>query len=145
CYMDDDELRMTKTDGAIRLRNNNQKEGVLNIKPGGGRLDNKTGIRQRIEISMDLLPSSDVSTVRDLLTKLNEDKPTNILRSTVYNHAAREVAKLDESIVLENALGAVIDVEQERHKFTIKNTQTGVELEVSLDTVNASTIKDIHS
>ncbi|MCK5689586.1 hypothetical protein KAI87_09975, partial [Myxococcota bacterium] len=140
-YMDDDKLRMTGVQGAIRLRKNKQAT-MINVKPGGGREDPATGIRQRVEVGLELTADSTVEDATKMLGKLAGDSRWN---NTVFNHADRQVRQLDSELKLANALKPWLNVVQDRHKFTVKNEKTGVEIELSLDKVLASTIRPEHA
>jgi hypothetical protein len=139
-YMDDQNLTMTRHQGAIRLRTNKQAT-QMNIKPGGGRMDPKTRITQRIEVGLDLKPEMTARDGAAALQALNSGQ----WAGTIFNHAQREVAKLDRSLNLANSLNPWLDVVQDRHKFTIKNEASGVEVEFSLDRVKTKTLRPEHA
>ncbi|MCK5689130.1 hypothetical protein KAI87_07665, partial [Myxococcota bacterium] len=140
-YMDDADLSLTRAEGALRLRSN-KAATVINIKPGGGVIDPKTGIRQRVEVGLELIPEATLDEARDVLDGLNENSRWS---GTIFNHAAHEIEKLDGNIDLANALVPWLELKQDRHKFTIKNEKTGVEIEISLDKVMAKTVRDVHA
>ena len=138
-YMDDGNLRMTRHEGAIRLRSN-QQATVINVKPGGGRVDEKTRIAQRVEVGIELKPNATVMDASRALQVLNSGNNAG----TIFNHAQRQVAALDSTLNLSQTLVPWLDVVQDRHKFTIKNEKTGVEVELSLDFVKAMTNRPNH-
>jgi hypothetical protein len=140
-YMDDARLGMTHHAGAIRLRKNKQAT-VINVKPGEGRLDDKTGIRQRIEVGIELKPEASAQDAREILEGLGND--SGRWNDTIFNHAENQVHELDEDLDLSKALDPWLDVTQDRHKFTIKNEKTGVEIEFSFDFVKAKTLRPEH-
>ncbi len=139
-YMDDAQLSMTKEEGAIRLRKNEQAT-FINVKPGGGRLDPRTGIRQRVEVGVELRADA---TQQDAAKYLKDVARNAKWSNTVFNHAERQVKKLDASMQLANTLQPFLDVTQDRHKFTVKNEKTGVEIELSFDFVTARTLRNEH-
>ena len=136
-YMDDGQLGMTRHEGAIRLRRN-KAATMINIKPGGGRRDDNTGITQRVEVGLELQPGA---TNNDAATVLRTLATNNLWSGTVFNHAQKEVHKLDPNLQLQNALQPWLDVNQDRHKFTLKNTKSGVEIELSFDKVKVKTLR----
>ncbi len=135
-YMDDANLGMTRTEGAIRLRTNAQAT-VMNIKPGGGREDDRTRIRQRIEYGLEMKAGTTPQAAGQAMKTIASN---NRWSGTVFNQAQREVGQLDANVVLSNALQPWIEIKQDRHKFTIKN-EAGVEIELSLDKVKAKTLR----
>lgn len=135
-YMDDDHLGMTRLEGAIRLRENKQAT-VMNVKPGGGRADDRTGIRQRIEYGLEMKPGTSAENAGAALRNLST---SHMWSGTVFNQVQREVAKLGGNVVLANALKPWLEVEQDRHKFTLKN-KDGVEIELSFDKVKCKTLR----
>lgn len=139
-YMDNGDLSMTALEGAIRLRRNKQATQI-NVKPGAGRLDAKTGIRQRVEVGVDLKPDASVAEASEFLEGVAEDDDW---RTTVFNQAGNEVRKLDDSLKLAEALDPWLQVTQDRHKFTLRNKNTGVETEFSFDKVQAQTLRPEH-
>ncbi len=139
-YMDDASLGMTKAEGAIRLRKNNTAT-VINVKPGGGRRDNQSSIVQRIEVGLELKAEASVTDAQQALRTLAYGQWSG----TVYNHAQREVTKLNRGVNLQNALDPWIDIVQDRHKFTVKNEKTGVEVELSFDRVSTKTLRPEHN
>lgn len=139
-YMDDANLRMTRHQGAIRLRSNSAAT-VVNVKPGAGRKDNKTEIVQRVEVGLELKPGTDAAGAARTLQQLQTN---NQFSGTVFNHAQRQVQQLDSQLVLQNALVPAFDVKQDRHKFTVVNKKTGVEVELSLDKVNVQSLRAEH-
>jgi hypothetical protein len=140
-YMDNKRLGMTSHEGAIRLRSNKQATQI-NVKPGGGRLDDKTGIKQRIEVGLELKPDA---TEDDVKTFLSGVSSSSTWTDTIFNHAERQVKKLDDGIKLAETLEPWLDVVQDRHKFTVKNEKTGVEIEFSFDIVTATTKRPEHA
>jgi hypothetical protein len=134
-YMDDRNLGMTRLEGAIRLRTNKQATNI-NVKPGGGREDDKTGIRQRIEYGLELKPGSDAQDAARTLQTLSRGQWSG----SVFNMAQREVAKLPGDVVLSYALEPWLEVTQDRHKFMIAN-EAGVEIEFSFDKVKTKTTR----
>jgi hypothetical protein len=140
-YMDDANLGMTRKEGAIRLRKNKQATEV-NVKPGGGRRDDRTQITQRIEYALKLLAEANVPDASLALQQLSSNSQWS---GTVFNQAQREVRKLDPNLNLAQALVPWLEVTQERHKFTVKNEKTGVEVELSLDFVKAKTTRPQHA
>ncbi len=140
-YMDDGNLSMTHHEGAIRLRKNKQAT-FINVKPGGGRLDDKTGIRQRVEVGVELKADADVDDAAGFLRGVSTNSQWG---NTVYNHAQREVHKFDPTIALSESLKPFLEVVQDRHKFTVKNEKTGVEIEFSFDFVKATTTRPEHA
>ncbi|MDP2343704.1 MAG: hypothetical protein Q8O67_22285 [Deltaproteobacteria bacterium] len=139
-YMDDGNLMMTRHEGAIRLRTN-QQATVVNVKPGGGRRDPQTQITQRIEVGVELNASANTADAAAAMQKL----ASGTWSGTVFNHAQKEVAKLDAGMNLSTCLVPWLDVTQDRHKFTVKNKKTGVEIELSLDFVKAKTLRPGHA
>jgi hypothetical protein len=139
-YMDDGNLMMTRHEGAIRLRTNAQAT-VVNVKPGGGRRDPQTQITQRIEVGVELNAHANTADAASAMQKL----ASGAWSGTVFNHAQKEVAKLDAGMNLSTCLVPWLDVVQERHKFTVKNKKTGVEIELSLDFVKAKTLRPGHA
>ncbi len=140
-YMDNKNLTMTRHEGAVRLRKNKQAT-FINVKPGGGRLDDKTGIRQRVEVGLELKADADTDDVAGFLRGVaTNGKWAN----TVFNHAEREVKKLDSQLELAEALDPFMQITQDRHKFTVKNEKTGVEIEFSFDFVTAETLRPTHA
>ncbi|MCC6808158.1 MAG: hypothetical protein IT381_12100 [Deltaproteobacteria bacterium] len=138
-YMDDGQLGMTRLEGAIRLRSNKAATGI-NVKPGGGRRDDKTSITQRIEVGLELEPNATVQDAATVLSSLASGQWSG----TIFNHAQKQVRKLDQSLQLSAALQPWVDITQERHKFTVKNKVTGVEVELSLDKVFCKTLRPQH-
>ncbi len=139
-YMDDGNLRMTRHEGAIRLRTN-AAATVVNVKPGGGRTDDKSRITQRIEVGIELQPNTNVADTSRALQTLQSGQ----FSGTIFNHAQKQVHALDPNLNLSQCLVPWLDVVQDRHKFTIKNEKTGVEVEVSLDFVKATTTRSNHA
>ncbi len=139
-YMDDGNLAMTRHEGAIRLRTNKQAT-MINVKPGGGRRDAKSGIVQRIEVGLELKPDSNTSAAAQALRSL----ASGTWAGTVFNHAQKEVHKLDNTLNLSSTLNPWLDIVQSRHKFTVKNEKTGVEIEFSLDEVHTKTVRPEHA
>lgn len=139
-YMDDGQLGMTRLEGAIRLRSNSAATGV-NVKPGGGRRDQKTQITQRIEVGIELEPNATAQDAAQVMTSLASGQWSG----TIFNHAQKQVKKLDPNLQLSQALQPWADIIQERHKFTVKNKVTGVEVELSLDKVHAKTLRPQHA
>jgi hypothetical protein len=137
-YMDDRHLGMTRLEGAIRLRKNKQAT-VINVKPGGGREDQRTDIRQRVEYGLELKPDADVSDAGDALRSLSQS--WGQWSGTPFNIAQREVAKLQGDVNLASALEPWLEVTQDRHKFTVLNEATGVEIEFSFDKVQTQTMR----
>jgi hypothetical protein len=140
-YMDDDQLRMTQHEGAIRLRKNKQAT-VINVKPGGGRRDDRTNITQRVEVGVELKPDATTSQAGQTLKSLATSYQWS---NTVFNHAQKQVHDLDPNLKLQDALKPWLEVIQDRHKFTVKNEKTGVELELSFDKVNCKTLRPGHN
>lgn len=140
-YMDNANLDMTAHEGAIRLRTNKQANEI-NVKPGGGRRDNKTQITQRVEYGLVLNPTANVAQAAQTLQGIAGNATWS---GTVFNQAQREVSALDASLNLAQCLVPWCDVVQERHKFTVKNTKTGVEIELSLDFVKVTTNRPQHA
>lgn len=139
-YMDDGNLMMTRHEGAIRLRKNAQAT-VVNVKPGGGRRDPQTQITQRIEVGVEMQSSANTADAARALQQLQ----SGAWAGTIFNHAQKEVSKLDPNLNLSNCLVPWLDVTQDRHKFTVKNKKTGVEIELSLDFVSAKTLRPGHA
>ncbi len=139
-YMDDGNLRMTRHEGAIRLRSN-AAATVVNVKPGGGRTDEKTAITQRIEVGIEMAGGTDIVRASQALQALG----TGQYADTIFNHAQKQVRSLDNTLQLPQCLVPWLDVVQDRHKFTLKNEKTGVEIELSLDFVKASTTRSNHA
>ncbi len=140
-YMDDANLSMTRHQGVIRLRKN-QQATVVNVKPGGGRRDDKTQITQRIEVGVELKPDANAADASVAMRGL----ATNAAWSgTVFNQAQREMSQLDPTLQLAQTLVPWLDVTQDRHKFTVKNEKTGVEIELSLDFVKTRTLRPNHA
>ncbi len=139
-YMDDGNLMMTRHEGAIRLRTN-QQANVINVKPGGGRRDPQTQITQRIEVGVELTATSNTADAASAMQRLASGQWSG----TVFNHAQKEVSKLDATLNLSTCLVPWLDVTQDRHKFTVKNKKTGVEIELSLDFVKAKTLRPGHA
>ncbi len=135
-YMDNANLDMTAHEGAIRLRKNKQATEV-NVKPGGGRRDDKTKITQRIEYALMLLAKANTADCAQVLQMIAGNAQWS---GTIFNQAQREVNKLDATLNLAQCLVPWLDVVQERHKFTVKNDK-GVEIELSLDFVKAKTTR----
>jgi hypothetical protein len=135
-YMDDANLGMTKLEGAVRLRKNKQAT-VINVKPGGGREDSKTSIRQRVEYGLEMKPDASVNDAARALQTLSRGRWSG----TVFNQAQREVAKLEGDVHLSSALDPWLEVTQDRHKFTVFNEKTGVEIEFSFDKVQTKTMR----
>lgn len=140
-YMDNANLDMTAHEGAIRLRTNKQANEI-NVKPGGGRRDDKTQITQRVEYGLTLNPSANVAEAAQTLQTLASNASWS---GTVFNQAQREVTRLDSALNLSQCLVPWCDVVQERHKFTVKNAKTGVEIELSLDFVKVTTNRPQHA
>ena len=140
-YMDDANLAMTRHEGAIRLRTN-KTANEINVKPGGGRRDDKTMITQRIEYGLTMTPDANVA---DASRAMQTIASNSTWSGTVFNQAQREVHKLDATLNLSTALVPWLDVVQDRHKFTLKNEKTGVEIELSLDFVKATTNRPGHA
>lgn len=139
-YMDDANLGMTRKEGAIRLRTN-KTANEINVKPGGGRRDDRTMITQRIEYGLALDASANVADAARALQTIAGNQQWS---GTVFNQAQKEVHKLDPNLNLSTALVPWLDVVQDRHKFTLKNEKTGVEIELSLDFVKATTNRPGH-
>jgi hypothetical protein len=139
-YMDDGNLGMTRHEGAIRLRTNKQAT-VINVKPGGGRLDSKSNIVQRIEVGVELRPECGIPEATAALQSLGNSKWSG----TPFNHAQSQVCKLDPKLALQSCLQPWLDVVQNRHKFTVKNVKTGVEVELSFDKVECTTTRPNHA
>ncbi|MBI1944484.1 MAG: hypothetical protein HYS27_02240 [Deltaproteobacteria bacterium] len=140
-YMDNANMDMTAHEGAIRLRTNKQANEI-NVKPGGGRRDDKTKITQRIEYGLTLNPTANVAQAAQTLQTISGNGQWS---GTVFNQAQREVSKLDSTLNLAQCLVPWCDVVQERHKFTVKNQKTGVEIELSLDFVKVTTNRPQHA
>jgi hypothetical protein len=136
-YMDDPNLRMTRHQGAIRLRTNKQAT-VINVKPGGGRRDDRSNITQRVEVGVELKPGATVQEAGNTLRGLATNRQFS---GSIFNHAQRQVNELDGQLNLQNALQPWLEVVQDRHKFTVKNEKTGVEIELSFDKVNTKTLR----
>lgn len=140
-YMDNANMDMTAHEGAIRLRTNKQANEI-NVKPGGGRRDDKTKITQRIEYGLTLNPTANVAQAAQTLQGISSNGQWS---GTVFNQAQREVSKLDSTLNLAQCLVPWCDVVQERHKFTVRNAKTGVEIELSLDFVKVTTNRPQHA
>ncbi len=138
-YMDDTSLSITKEEGALRLRSNKQAT-ELNVKPGGGKHDDKSKITQRIEVGYKMRAGTSAEDAGKFLGDLKWGN----WEDTAFNHAAKEMKKLSEDIQLENSLIPWLDVTQSRHKFTIKHDKTGVEVELSFDEIVAKTLRPEH-
>lgn len=111
------------------------------MKPGGGRTDDKTGITQRIEVGIEMAGGTDVPRASQALQALASGQYSG----TVFNHAQKQVQTLDGTLNLSHCLVPWLDVVQDRHKFTLKNEKTGVEIELSLDFVKATTSRSTHA
>jgi|GEM_PF-1976694 len=140
-YMDDPNLRMTRHQGAIRLRSN-AAATVVNVKPGAGRRDDNTEIVQRVEVGLEMKPGTTTAQAGQALQTLSQQGQWS---GTIFNHAQRQVHELDPQLNLQNALQPAFDVTQDRHKFTVVNKKTGVEIELSLDKVNVKSLRPEHN
>ena len=140
-YMDNSRLGLTSKEAVIRLRQNKQAT-VLNVKPGGGREDSKTQIKQRIEVGLELDAETSAKEAGEVIRKLATDSKWS---TSVFNAADREVRKLDDQLDLAKCLDPLFKVVQDRHKFTIKNEKTSVEIEFSFDIVEVTTLRPEHA
>ena len=142
-YRDDKNLTFSKASGAARARSNGQKSGHVEVKPNGGVLDPKTGIRQRVEIGLSLKPNVNPDEFKTLLRYM-ELNPGSELAQSPLGHIILEAKKAGVLEALTQDVTEWADVTQIRHKFEVKNTKTGTAAEVSLDMVHAKTVRNEH-
>ena len=142
-YSDDKSLTFSKESGAARVRGNKQKMGHAEFKIGGGVLDPKTGIRQRVETGLSLKPGATEDQLKSLLEFI-KNNPTSKLAQSPLGHLIDEARKggVLEAMATDRTPWA--DVTQIRHKFELKNTKTGTAAELSLDMVTAQTLRKEH-
>ncbi len=143
-YRDDTNLSYTTLGAVERLRKNDQKQGVLNVKDPGI-VDPKTGIRQRIELGLEFKANITTKEVQRALEKLSDENPANVWRDTVFNQISRHMAEVVPGIDLSAEKTDLFKVVQERHKFELKNTVTNVSEELSFDYVTVTTMRPEHA
>lgn len=142
-YSDDKALTFSNNSGAARIRGNAQKAGHAEFKLNGGVLDPKTGIRQRVEVGVSLKAGVTENQFKALL-KYMRDNPTAEVSKSPLGHVTRDAVKAGVADALTGDRSPWADVTQIRHKFEIKNTKTGTAGEISLDQVNARTLRKEH-
>ncbi len=142
-YSDDKSLTFSKESGAARVRGNKQKMGHAEFKIGGGVLDTKTGIRQRVETGLSLKPGATEDQLKALL-KFMKDNPNSELAQSPLGHLIEEAKKGGVLDAMATDRTPWADVTQIRHKFELKNTKTGTAAELSLDMVSAQTLRKEH-
>lgn len=142
-YSDDKDLTFSKESGAARVRGNKQKMGHAEFKIGGGVLDPKTGIRQRVETGLSLKPGATEDDLKKLL-KYMQDNPGSELAQSPLGHVMEEARKGGVLSAMADDRTPWADVTQIRHKFELKNTKTGTAAELSLDMVTAQTLRPAH-
>lgn len=121
-YSDDSTLTLLRAEAAVRSRSNETKSGLLNIKPGAGRLDSKSGIRQRIEIGVELIPNAKEINVYNWLGS----------DGSYFNVGKQALKEGVPNLYYICGIKKVLDVTAERHRFLICN-KNGVEVEVTFD------------
>jgi hypothetical protein len=149
-YSDTKNLDFSQHSAVARERGNAQKAGHAEFKLSGGVLDATTGIRQRVETGMSLKAGATGEQLRELfkwLADTNNQRQANWheLNDSPLGHVvkqAKEAGVLDALISNDRTKWA--DVHQIRHKFELKNTATGTSAELSLDMVNAKTVRPEH-
>jgi hypothetical protein len=142
-YSDDKNLSFSRESGAARVRGNAQKMGHAEFKIGGGVLDPKTGIRQRVETGLSLKPGATEDQLKKLLKAMN-DYPTSPIATSPLGHVLEEAKKGGVLNALIDDRTPWADVTQIRHKFELKNTKTGTAAELSLDMVTSTTMRKEH-
>jgi hypothetical protein len=142
-YSDDKNLTFSKESGAARVRGNAQKQGHAEFKIGGGVLDTKTGIRQRVETGLSLKPGATEDQLKLILQHI-ADSPSSKLAQSPLGHLIDEARKGGVLEAMGRDRSPWADVTQIRHKFELKNTKTGTSAELSLDMVNAKTMRKEH-
>lgn len=142
-YSDDDALTFARRSGAVRVRGNAQKKGHAEFKLTGGRLDGRTGIRQRVETGISMKPNVAEVYLTELFKHIR-DNPQGKLGMSPLAHVVHEAqnAGLADALMANRTRWA--EVTQLRHKFELKNTVTGTSAELSLDTVQAKTVRSQH-
>lgn len=142
-YSDDKALTFSNNSGAARVRGNAQKAGHAEFKLNGGVLDPKTGVRQRVEVGISLKAGAKEEQLA-LILKHMRDTPGSKAALSPLGHVVRDADKAGVSKALIEDRTPWADVTQIRHKFEIKNTKTGTAGELSLDQVNARTLRKEH-
>ncbi|MCC6805962.1 MAG: hypothetical protein IT381_00950 [Deltaproteobacteria bacterium] len=142
-YSDDKALTFSNNSGAARVRGNAQKMGHAEFKLNGGVLDPKTGIRQRVEVGISMKAGATEDQLVKIL-KYMRDNPSSKLALSPLGHLIRDAEKAGVSKALIEDRTPWADVTQIRHKFELKNLKTGTAGELSLDKVNARTLRKEH-
>jgi hypothetical protein len=142
-YSDDKNLTFAQQSGAARVRGNAQKAGHAEFKIGGGVLDKKTGIRQRVETGLSLRPGATENQLKAIL-KFIQDNPSHQLAQSPLGHLVEEARKGGVLNAMGNDRTPWADVNQIRQKFELKNTKTGTSAELSLDYVHSKTVRPEH-
>jgi hypothetical protein len=142
-YSDDKNLTFSRESGAARVRGNKQKMGHAEFKIGGGVLDPKTGIRQRVETGLSLKPGATEEQLKKLLAYI-EANPGSAVATSPLGHLIEEARKGGVLPAMSKDRTPWADVTQIRHKFELKNTKTGTAAELSLDMVTAQTMRPEH-
>jgi hypothetical protein len=106
----------------VRLRSNETKAGLLNVKPGLGRLDPGSQIRQRIELGMTLAPGA---TLEDAGSFIQHD-------ASSFNPLREELKNAFPYIYLPSQLSPLLELTAERHRFNLEHP-SGVSVEVTCD------------
>lgn len=142
-YSDDPKMSFADQSGAIRVRGNAQKQGHAEFKLNGGVLDPKTGIRQRVEVGISLQPGANEDMLKAILKEMR-DEPSGKLAMSPLGQLLADAEKLGLADALLNNRTQWADVTQIRHKFELKNLDTGTKAELSLDMVHAQTLRNEH-
>lgn len=142
-YSDDAKLTFTTSGGSVRIRTDEHKTAI-NIKHGG-MLDAESHIRIRPEYGIPVKKGTTMQQMVKVLQILGEKPPTGRFYHTVYNTANREMAAAGVDVAeVVKGFKELFDVEQKRYKFKLKHT-SGLEMEVSLDEVTATTKRPEHN
>jgi hypothetical protein len=142
-YSDDKALTFSAASGAARVRGNAQKTGHAEFKFGGGLLDERTGIRQRVEVGLGLKPGASEADLKAIFQYITEN-PLSPLANSPLGQVIAEARKANvlDAMIGDRTTFAVVT--QNRHKFELTNTKTGTKAELSLDMVHAKTVRPEH-
>ena len=142
-YSDDKKMSFAEQSGAVRVRGNAQKQGHAEFKLNGGVVDPKTGIRQRVELGVSLQPGANEEQFKSLLSHMR-DYPGKKLAQSPLGQLLTDSTKLGLTEALIDNRTPWADVTQIRHKFELKNLDTGTKAELSLDMVHSQTLRAEH-
>lgn len=142
-YGDDANMSLTRAGHSARIRSDEHKT-ELQIKHGGDR-PTQGLLRIRPEYAVPLKQGVTLAKAAEALGLINTPPPAGRFYHTAYNTVCRELAQggVDLATALKD-MKDLFQVSQSRHKFQLKNSE-GMEIEVSLDEVTATTLRPEHN